>query len=770
MSQSKTVFFDNHQRQLKIPFIIYVHFEALQIPTTKPRIKIVHKPCGFSYSIKCSYDDSLSKYEQFFGEFSTKVLWEKLELECKTITRRLISRAEPQDRKLNEAELKSFRSIVSQIMNCHWCGEQLEEDDKEVDFFNLTGQFLGAAHKKCKFQPKVPHFVPVVMHNLSKYGAHFLLNHLTNDEMKEISFVGNDKLAKLGFVRKFPNCFPLRFIDSRRFMDVQIEDLENILEDSKKHKIKEEFRGKKEFDLMKKRTCFPFYYMDSFKKFSDGCLPFRNGFFDQIRREDVGDEEYERSLKIWETFKCRSMGDYFKVYLKSNVLLLEDVFESFRSLCLKKYHLDPGYYFTAAGFAWDAMLKFTKVKLELLEDETMIDFLKSNLRGGITHCSKRYAKANNVYCEYDRRKESSFIVHLDVNNLGGWSMCQKLPFTGFRWLNQTEIRRIQKEIKNLDDNDFGYVFEVDLDYPRSLHKLHNDLPFCFQHLTIPPPPIAPHLTSYKAVLNFYNKKNYVLDYRNLQQCLQHGLILKKIHRVLKYRHCKWLEPYVSYNTKLRTQTTCNFEIKLYKFLNNAVYGKMTEKFSSDRPIYAGFTVLELSKNFVYDFHYQKMLARYRNKINLLYIDTDGLIYEIQTSDFYRDVKQDPNFLSWFDTSGVDKRWGLPVINKKVLGKMKDEFGGKIIREFVGVGAKVYCVDVEGEVVKKVSMKKIVSIEDYKNCVIYDEYVKKKCWTTEVVGHEIYTSVGVKVLLSPGDKQRFVLSDKINTIAWGFGNY
>ena len=170
------------------------------------------------------------------------------------------------------------------------------------------------------------------------------------------------------------------------------------------------------------------------------------------------------------------MGDYHNFYLASDVLLLADVFENFRKTCLEYYKLDPCHYFTSPGLSWDAMLKMTEIKLELMTDIDMFQFIEKGLRGGISYIANRYGKANNKYMkEYDEKAPSKYIMYLDANNLYGWAMSQYLPTGGFKWMKQERIDKINLA-QYKEDNNKGFIAEVDLEYPEELHDLHNDYP------------------------------------------------------------------------------------------------------------------------------------------------------------------------------------------------------------------------------------------------------------------------------------------------------
>ena len=267
--------------------------------------------------------------------------------------------------------------------------------------------------------------------------------------------------------------------------------------------------------------------------------------------------------------------EYHDLYVQSDTLLLADVFENFRYTCLKVYELDPAHFLSLRGLAWQACLKKTNIKLELLTDYDMLLMVEEEIRGGICHSIHRHAKANNKYTKnYDENNESSYIQYLDANNLYGWPMSQKLPVNGFKWVNN-EIN--EEFTKNYDENsDKGCILEVDVKYPRKLHNLHCDLPFLPKRMKID--------KCKKLVYNLCNKKKYVAHIKSLKQALNHGLKLKKIHRIIEFNQEAWLKPYINMNTELRKVAKDNFEKDLFKLINNSVFGKTMESIRKHRNI------------------------------------------------------------------------------------------------------------------------------------------------------------------------------------------
>ena len=195
------------------------------------------------------------------------------------------------------------------------------------------------------------------------------------------------------------------------------------------------------FKLLKRKGIYPYDYMDCFERLSETTLPPIESFYSELNKSGISEDNYTHAQNVWETFEMETLQDYHDLYLKTDVLLLADVFENFRDVCQENYGLDPAWYYTAPGLAWDAALKVTKVELELLADPDMLLMIEKGIRGGVSMISTRYGKANTPYMDdsYDPNQPTKYISYLDANNLYGWTMCKPLPTHGLEWMEQDEL-------------------------------------------------------------------------------------------------------------------------------------------------------------------------------------------------------------------------------------------------------------------------------------------------------------------------------------------
>ncbi|XP_074034142.1 uncharacterized protein [Leptinotarsa decemlineata] len=597
-------------------------------------------------------------------------------------------------------------------------------------------------------------------------------------------------------------------------MGASLDELVSTLNPNNLKILKKEFAllDDEKFALLTKKGVFPYDYINNIEKLIDTKLPSKKKFYNKLHDTEIDDEKYAHAQNVWRQFSIENLGQYSDLYMKTDILLLADVFENFREIDLKTYGLDPAWYYTMPGYTWDCMLKYTGCKLQISKDVDMVMFVEKGIRGGISVCCNRYSEANNQYMpSYDPTKQFKYLMYFYVNNLYGWAMSEFLPYGGFEWTDTNiDVTQIP------DDNPEGYILQVDLEYPAHLHDSHKDFPFCPEHRT------PPNSKLKKLMPTLHNKYEYTLHYRNLKQALEHGLILRKIHKVLKFKQSAWLRPYIELNTRLRTAACSSFENNQFKLANNAIFGKTMENirlhrivklvtsyegrygaknligsprfhnrtvFDADlmaielkkselvfnKPMYVGMAVLDISKTCMFKFHYNFMLPTLGvEKCRVLYSDTDSYIYEIVCDDAYKEIIK--KHIEKFDTSdyGTDNIYGIPRVNKKVPGLMKDEANGKIITHFAGLRSKMYAYKVQGgKVIKKAKgvkygvVKNKITFDDYVDCLKNSKQEKNisQC-TIRSFAHNVFSIEQAKVALSPDDNKRYLIPESYETLPWG----
>ncbi|XP_071054945.1 uncharacterized protein [Onthophagus taurus] len=709
---------------------------------------------------------------------------------------------------MTRAEKNAFHSTN----NCPICFCNFTNTNPKVKHHDhFTGKFISPLCSNCNLQIKVDYSIPIFFHNLSGYDVHLFVLELAKNYEINVIPVNHETYISLSVKI---NQIKFVFLDSYRFMSASLSELVGNLKTEQLIHTKAGFPNPQQFKLTTRKGVYPYDYIDNFDKFNETCLPEQEKFFSILANEGITDDDYSHALDVWNTFDCKTLGDYSDLYLKTDVLLLCDVFENFRNLTINHYGLDAAAFYTAPGLSWAASLKSTHVKLELLKDIDMILFIEKGIRGGITQSIHRYAKANNPYDpnNFDGDPFHTYLMYWDATNLYGWAQSQYMPINEFSWLYDTNFNVLNVA----DDSEYGYIVEADLSVPRELHDFYSDFPLLPEHIK------PPNSSILKLLCTLNNKFSYIIHYINLKQAVKLGIKIDNVKRILKFRQSPWLKQFIDLNTKLRMKADNEFDKNFFKLIINAHFGKTMENdrkkrkivicnnwrsarkyiskpefkclkiFSENivsielekteiifnKPIYIGFTVLELSKTLMYSFHYDfvKQILDSKFHVQLMYMDTDSLIYKfkckLKNYSIYDAIRDN---IDLFDTSDLSSNniWKIPSTNKKVPGKFKDECKGDILTEFIALRAKVYTLKINNkEISPKVkgigrTASKLLTFKDFENALFNDSIKLSNFNSIRSNNHQLYSVNINKISLSSNDDKRFISSDTpIITFPWG----
>ena len=803
----KIMHFKAVAKQLRAPFVAYADFECLLVQDEERMKKVntktgiveeketkneeeedeekddqrkkreafrKHIPASYAYKIigpNKDYDKDVVLYVPKETDIAKSEMHtaehfiDSISAEAETLWTKYIKKEVPM-RSLTKEEQRAFhRNNI-----CHICKEEIKEGEKKIkEHCHITGNYRGMSHNQCNLDYRiVKHNWKLIclFHNLRRYDAHLIIKAVQKRH-GEVKIIPVNMETYVSFTIN-----RVCFIDSAAFAPMSLENLvkDTLKEGDFVYTDKEATAIEELKKYARKKGIFPYDFFDNINKLKVKKIPLMQVFDDTLSDEPCTEEKYKRAKKVWKY--CNTFKEYHDFYLKCDVLLLTDFMEKFRKNCLDNFDLDPMHYVSLPGWSWDAALKKSKVQLELIDNAEMYSFFESVIRGGISQVTKRFSKANNKYMKiYDKTKPNIFLMYLDANNLYGDSMKGKLPTKNFAWVEEEEEkeRLSQKEeiLKLEDDAGVGYAYEIDGKYPEELHDFHADLPLLPERLEIDERMFTDFMKEMwpqedkkggvRLTPNLYDKKNYIVHYKQLKFALRHGFVLTKVHRILSFEQNSWLKTYIEFNTEKRKEAANEkneFGVLLYKLANNVIFGKSVEnlrdrmkvRIASDkhmarklvakssfkrhsiirpdlvvvqcaienlqlnRPIYTGFTILETSKLKMYEFFYDYIKPKYGTKANLLFMNTDSFLMEIEKDDHdgdvYRDMIEDAEHYDFSEYppdcpqfKGLTKEHieDLQTRNRKVVGKMKDETHSRPITGFVGLRPKSYALQIEGKV-------------------------------------------------------------------------
>ena len=645
----RTIKFNMYAKQLPAPVVAVCDFEAANekvedINTnSKTTYLTEHKISGFCIQLVSSYD-CIGPFKPIY--YSGPDAAEIFLREMRQINLMMEDMYNKGGKEVMKILTPQQQELYAESSDCHICGgditcnltmkqwqaekilkkvnteeeeesdpdECMESPETEDDFWkgpkvrdhcHWTGVFRGAAHADCNWRYHATKKIPVIFHNLSGYDGHLIFQHIYKMEnIKAIEPVAKSLENFISFTwADYNSSWKLEFKDSLNFLGSSLDklvknlkiaaDKSQTVDQHFKHTLayfKKEWKHKpkRAFKMLLRKGFFPYQYFDSLEKLKEKQLPPQEAFYNDLTEKGISDEDYDFVRKVWKTFKIKNLKQYHDLYMCTDVMLLTDVFEYFRSQSLKQYKLDPAHFNTAPGLSWAAALKHTKVTLQVLVDPDKSLFVDGGMKGGPAFARNPILTANNpMIAGFKPEMLTAWMLLVDANNLYGGAMRQFLPYGNFKWIHDLSKFTPDHIMSLGDEDDKGYFLEVDLEYPKELHDLHDQYPLAPEHIQIDESMLSGFqkdlakdlnvkLGGDKLGLTLYNKTKYICHYRNLKQYLSLGLKLIKVHRVLEFSQSPWLRSYIDLNTQLRRQANTKSEEELPKLMNNSFFGKTCE--------------------------------------------------------------------------------------------------------------------------------------------------------------------------------------------------
>ncbi|CAG8502763.1 22496_t:CDS:2 [Cetraspora pellucida] len=530
-------------------------------------------------------------------------------------------------------------------------------------------------------------------------------------------------------------------------------------------KITKDINQKKSMDIKVWDHChitgvYPYDYIDSQNRFLETeLLPIHE--FSTYLHDKISQKDYEHAQKVWKEFNCKTLDEYHDIYLKTDVLSLADVWTQLQKMSMEYDGLDPSHYVSLSAYSWDAMLKMTEVKIELFTDMAMHDFIEKAKRGGIA-----MAYATNLY---------------------GWAMNQYLPIGNYKWKvshkylenNPNEQKKYLEKILNTKaDAKRGYFLNIKAYFSLKTHDYLSDLPPAVENMVVSKNMLCSHTTELvdnldsrhfsateKLVPYLGSQEDYIIHYQELQYYVKLDMIVDEVTEILSFDQNNWLTPYIVFNTEKCNEAKKARNIFLsdfFKLKNNAVYGKTMENICKpsfkyarqlgpllirahigkasitlNKPIIVGASVLSLSKLHMYHFWYGYIKERYSDNAQLGYKDTDLYLFQVETEDIYKDMKERPDL---FNLNG-----------DTTIGKYKDETPDSKAYHYVLANKST------------TSKHKEVSKKD---CLFGNEVFHAKNIGIRSKDHILSLVESEKKALCPIDTKHWILSDKITSLPYG----
>jgi DNA polymerase type B, organellar and viral len=683
---------------------------------------------------------------------------------------------------------------------CYVCHKPFTEKDIKVRDHQHSiplNNYRGSCHQSCNLLIRRRKMIPIYCHGLANYDGHYLVRMFAKRKFKMQIIPHN--VERYLTIAVWMNGIEIRFLDSVKIFNSSLESVLESLPNEHFILTKLLFPSKTH-DLILSKLAFPYSFLSNAESLDYPSFPEKQHFKNDLTNSDISDEMYARAKQLWDGLECSSFRDMVSAYVMADSVQLLDSILYLRDLFYTNFGVELTSFLSLPQASITCMLKLSKVEIQVFDSEMedMYDMVKRSVYGGLVSCNIRYVEAS----------ENAHLNFLDINGLySNIMVSHKLPVSDYMFVDVHS-----QNWSTLDtEGQYGYMLEVDLEFPPSTHDYLNCMPPVCERM-IPVGSKTPRLIS-----DFSPKTNYVLSLQHLQLLLRLGVHCTKIWLVLRFVQGTYMKEYVEIVAEMRRKATNTCSSNLFKNCCNYLFGKTIQNvlnyksveivvdekrmeklvrkgtfknryiynysdFSMvlvelskglvvyDRPLIVGTMILSLSKVYMYRMWYDVLKPNLGvDNTFLINMDTDSILYVCTASDHLQRLASISDYL---DCSSLDPSHPLfSTKNKKVLGKMKFETNGRKLVAVCSVKSKVYALLFEDDCVKKLKgvqrhfVKNCLTFQDYKDCVL--DGVKRFAMYKAIVSreHVLYTIKQSKLALECTDFKRFILPDRVHTLAY-----
>ena len=490
---------------------------------------------------------------------------------------------------------------------CWLCGESVDPEERVMDHCHITpppGNFLGLAHRTpCNVKRSTPNFLPVVAMSAGKTHINAIISalppYIINDgAVKGVKIIARGAGDYMGAILELRNKRRVRLIDCHQFYDSDISELRYSALKAPQLPIFDKFYPDAEqAHLMKSGLVVPVEAPASYNDLiQQQTFPAREAMVCPHQIKPISESQYQDAQRIWQKFGCSNMMDYIEEQTFCNVVALAEFFEKFRGQIFKQYQIDVLHFFSTSGMIWTAMLKTTKVKLDLISDPTLYLFWEISLKGGVNFVSKKLSTANSPGTStFDPDQPHKHILGFDICNMYASIIeDEKLPCSEFKWISGARLSDI--DWLNWDaDGDIGFTVMVDLIYPRELWERDDEYPLAPEKISVPAAwwsDAQRHLAALceiseadrpqKLISHLGPRQQYVLHGKSLQYMLKRGLVVAQFHIGVQYKQSNYMSEFMRDLTTQRREATDPCTEKSLKRRICCLFGRATRQPRRDR--------------------------------------------------------------------------------------------------------------------------------------------------------------------------------------------